>query len=103
MKLTEFEKKLIQERREKAANAAAELKARQKAVAEFIDVLSDAQTIDLAKQILAEHKRVTSNPGHCTCDSQWTNPKCPRVVAGWRGMDCNIPPLPVLTLRVSLK
>lgn len=98
MRLTAEEKELIARKREATASAQAELKQAR----EDLLALSDEQALQIANQLRAERQRVRGYPGPCKCDSQWTNPKCPRVLAGWSGFDCDIPPAPVAHIKVNI-
>jgi hydrogenase maturation factor HypF (carbamoyltransferase family) len=102
MKLTAAEKKLVLQGRKKAEAAAKELTEAHDVLSKFFGDLDDAQVVQLARQVRAEVRRITTTPGRCTCDSQWTNPKCPRVLAGWGGFDCNEAPEPIITLKMRL-
>lgn len=102
MKLTKNEQARVLKDRETAAAKASRLKECEHIVDTFITSLSDAQMLDLGDQIGKEYRRLTQDPGHCTCDQQWTNPNCPRIKAGWGGMNCDEPPSPVYTFRVQL-
>lgn len=101
MKLTAAEKKLVQDQRDKAAAEQAEITIARDAMRQ----LSDEQVVSIARQLANECSRITGPRPRCTCDSQWTDPNCKAMRAGWASKDngpCDQRPMPIAVLRVPL-
>lgn len=98
MKLTKAEQEQIQTQR---AKPAADRK-RVAAARAYLLQLRDETALQIAEQLHSEYKRISGPPPRCTCDQQWTNPKCPAHLAGWTGMDCDVRPAPIARLTVKL-
>lgn len=100
MKLTAAEKERIQKSRDLDAKRKRALTLSRR----VLEDLTDAQAMSIADQMAAAYKRLNGPRPRCTCDSQWTDPRCPAAAAGYRskGGPCDEPPERVAVIRVPL-
>lgn len=100
-KITAEEKAIIQTTRDKVEAA----RKQRTADLDLIMLLTNKQLSAIANGMRAARKRIGGPRPRCTCDSQWTNPKCPARNAGWQsigGSPCDNPPDPVAWIEVPL-
>lgn len=98
MKLTKAEQEQIQAQRDKVTMRESEIAWARTYLLE----IRDETAVQIATQLRNEYRRITAPQPRCTCDSQWTNPKCPAIKAGWGGMNCDERPAPIARLTVKL-
>lgn len=101
MKLTSAEKATIQATRDKVEAA----RKQRTADLDLILLLTNKQLSAIASGLRAARKRIAAPRPRCTCDQQWTNPKCPARNAGWQsigGSPCEHPPEPLAWIEVPL-